>query len=502
MKNGTIRLSAIILSCLMILMSFALASCADTGDENDQTTVAPVVSDTQSETFEETAEDTTPEFPEANYGDESFVVISRSPSASSYPAFYIGTEEPTDVMSSAVYTRNTNTEMKYGIKIEQFAAEKISTSIKNGVDAGMLEYDVILDQRSNLASLATAGYLYNFNNLNIDFSNPWWDANCAEGYEIDGKLYIMANDTSVSNLAGARFFYFNKNLINNYQLTSPHTYIQEDQWTLENFLGLVNAVYTDDGDGVRTGSDVYGLLMETGATNGNAIHMLVGCGVQFSSKDSNGMLTVDLDLEKIDNIFGMLSPVLKGETCLDYSAASNGADYTEFGNKYNYGRSLFAQNHFLLFQGNMGLSNQVSDMEGDGYGIAPNPKYSADQESYYHKMDKLSNIWGIPNSTQLDYGMIANVMDYWAYESSRTVMPAYYEITIKTRRINDPYDTQMLDLIKATIFYDISEVFGINVTSALWTGYANNALSSAWTAQSKAITRQIAEFNSTIESLE
>lgn len=502
MKIGTIRFTALILACLMLLTLFAMSSCADAGEESVQTTEAPAVSDTQAATIEETAEDTTPEFPEANYGDEDFVVISRSPTASSYPGFYIGTEEPTDVMSSAVYTRNTNTELKYGIKISQVASDKISTAVKNGVDAGMLDFDVILDQRSNLASLATAGYLYNFNNLNIDFSNPWWDANCADGYEIDGKLYIMANDISVSNLAGARFFYFNKNIIKNYQLTSPHTYIQEDKWTLENFLGLVSSVYTDDGDGVRTGSDVYGLLMETGATNGNAIHMLVGCGVQFSSKDSNGMLTVDLDLEKIDNVFAMLSPVLKGENCLTYSDAASGADYSEFGNKYNYGRNLFAQNHFLLFQGNMGLSNQVSDMEGDGYGIAPNPKYSADQETYYHKMDKLSNIWGIPNSKQLNYEMIANVMDYWAYESSRTVMPAYYEITIKTRRINDPYDTQMLDLVKETIFYDISEVFGINVTSALWTGYANNALSSAWTSQAKAISRQIAEFNKTIESLE
>lgn len=501
MKIGTIRFTAVILTCLMVLTPFALFSCVDTGEVNDQTTAAPAVSDTQPATVEETAEDTTPEFPEANYGDEDFVVLSRSPSASSYPAFYIGTEEPTDVMSSAVYTRNTNTEIKYGIKIEQVASDKISTSVKNGVDAGMLDFDVVLDQRSNLASLATDGYLYNFNNLNVDFSNPWWDANCADGYEIDGKLYIMANDTSVSNLAGARFFYFNKNIIKNYQLTSPHTYIQEDKWTLENFLSLVSAVYTDDGDGERTGSDVYGLLMETGATNGNAIHMLVGCGVQFSSKDSNGMLTVDLDLEKIDNVFGMLSPVLNGENCLTYSDASNGADYSEFGNKYNYGRNLFAQDHFLFVQGNMGVSNQMSDMAGDGYGIAPNPKYSTDQESYYHKMDKLSNIWGIPNSTQLDYDMIGNVMDYWAYESSQTVMPAYYEVTIKTRRINDPYDTMMLDLIKATIFYDISEVFGIDVTSALWTGYSNNSLASAWAAQSKAITRQIATFNSSMEAL-
>ena len=38
------------------------------------------------------------------------------------------------------------------------------------------------------------------------------------------------------------------------------------------------------------------------------------------------------------------------------------------------------------------------------------------------------------------------VMEYWAYQSSRTVMPAYYEVVIKYRRVNDPDAHQMLDI--------------------------------------------------------
>ncbi len=491
---------ALLLACLMTFLPCSLVSCSDPGVTEAQTTAGPGQVATLPP-VEETEEDTTPVFPEANYGNDTFTVISRSPSASSYPAFYIGTEEPSDVMTSAVYTRNVNTETKYGIVIEQMVSDKITTAVRTGVDSGMLDFDVILDQRSDLAEIAVNGYLYNFNDLNIDYSNPWWDSNCARDYEIGGKLYIMANDISVSNLAGARFFFFNKNIIKDYQLTSPHTYIQEDNWTLENFLNLVNSVYTDDGDGARTGSDIYGLLMETGASNGNAIHMLVGCGIKFSSVNEAGELTVDLDIEKIDKIFTALSTVLGGQSCITYTDASSGEDVSEFGNKYNYCRNLFAQGHFLFVQANMGVSYQMSDMTGDGYGIAPNPKYTADQESYYHKMDKKSNIWGIPNSNVLDYGMITNVMDYWAYESSRTVMPSYYDITIKTRRINDPFDTTMLDIIKSTICYDVSEVFGIDITSALWTGYSTNTLASTWSSQSKAIQKQITAFNVNIGKL-
>lgn len=499
MKKTNVRLISALLVGLMLIMPLAVTSCADVEDEVADTTVAPVIQVTDPQ--EVTEADTTPEFVEANYGGADFTVLSRDPKAASYPAFYIGTEEPTDVMSSALYTRNINTEEKYGIKIGMIVSDSISNDVQNGVDSGIMDFDVVLNQRTYLATLAMKGYLYNFNDLGIDFTNPWWDSNCAEGYDIGGKLFIMANDTSVSNLAGARFFYFNKNLIKDYQLTSPHTYIQEDNWTLENFLGLVSAVYADNGDGIRTGDDVYGLLMETGATNGNAIHMLVGCGVQFSSKDDQGMLTFDFNAEKIDSIFSMLSNVFKSDACLTYSDASSGADYSAFGSKYTYCRTLFAQDHFLFVQSSMGTSQQMSDMDGDGYGIAPNPKYNKDQERYYHKMDKLSNIWGIPNSTKLDYEMIANVMDYWAYESSKTVMPAYYEITIKTRRINDPYDSTMLDLIKSTICYDVSEVFGIDVTDVLWSGYTTNAFSSAWAGQKRVIDKQVKKFNADMEAL-
>ena len=144
MKKSTLRFTSLFLICLILLTSCAFVSCADTGSEGEVTTVPPAATQNTPDTAEVTEADTTPVFTEANYGGENFVVISRSPTASSYPAFYIGTEEPTDVMSSAVYTRNINTEEKYGIKIEQMVGDKISTSVRNGVDSGMLDFDVIL----------------------------------------------------------------------------------------------------------------------------------------------------------------------------------------------------------------------------------------------------------------------------------------------------------------------------------------------------------------------
>ena len=118
------RLTALTLALALILAAFAFASCADDTDSPAETTAAPGPGVSQTGGEDTEPEETVPSFPEANYNNETFTVISRSPSASSYPAFYIGTEEPTDVMSSAVYTRNINTESKYGIVIEQMVSDE------------------------------------------------------------------------------------------------------------------------------------------------------------------------------------------------------------------------------------------------------------------------------------------------------------------------------------------------------------------------------------------
>ena len=86
MKKTSLRLTSLFLISLILLTSCIFVSCADTGNENDQTTATPAATENIPDTLEATVEDTTPVFPEANYGGDSFVIISRSPSASSYPA--------------------------------------------------------------------------------------------------------------------------------------------------------------------------------------------------------------------------------------------------------------------------------------------------------------------------------------------------------------------------------------------------------------------------------
>ena len=71
--------------------------------------------------------------------------------------------------------------------------------------------------------------------------------------------------------------------------------------------------------------------------------------------------------------------------------------------------------------------------------------------------------------------------------SSKTVFPAYYETTIKTKRIRDNEAPIIIDMIKASISYELSDVFDLGITSMLWDGYVSGNISSTYAKKEAAI---------------
>ena len=491
-----IKLLASTLTAAMLLI--ALAGCADSEKKSDETTtVAPAVS-----SIAETEAETEPSFCDADFGKSTFTVYGRGEKESSYPGLYIDVDDAIDSMGHKTVERNALVEQKYNIIIEFIQESSPYQNVSRMIDSGDADFDLILDRRAYLSNLAQSGYLMDFNNIEyVDFSKPWWDANCARDYEVAGKLFFMANDISVSNLAGTRFIYFNKALIENYQLENPYDLVKANKWTLDKMLEMVKSVNTDNGDGVWDNQDTYGFLAETGGGNGTIIHMLVGCGVKYTEKAEDGSIVCNAYNDKTLSVIDKIYDVFETQTCtLTYDKCASGADMSGFANKYNYGRSLFATDHFLFVQNGMGISDQFKDMS-KGYGIAPNPKYDEEQESYYHKMDKYALIWAIPNTKTLDTDRLGIVMEYWAYQSSRTVMPAYYEVVIKYRRVNDPDAHEMLDIVKGSIYYDRSELFTSVITDAVWSGYISGNFTSSWKQNKKPIETAINSFYKKISEL-
>ncbi|MBQ4289606.1 MAG: hypothetical protein II719_00260, partial [Clostridia bacterium] len=115
--------------------------------------------------------------------------------------------------------------------------------------------------------------------------------------------------------------------------------------------------------------------------------------------------------------------------------------------------SLFQQGHELLFVSLLRhMQEGFREMEDD-FGIVPVPKYDSSQENYYHRSNAYSALFAVP-STVLDTEKVGAVFAYISWLSNQTVLPAYYEVTLKQKRTRDEDAPYMLDLIHNSISYD------------------------------------------------
>ncbi len=248
------------------------------------------------------------------------------------------------------------------------------------------------------------------------------------------------------------------------------------------------------------------LVKGSGSSNGTEMQLLTACGVKFTALDSekNRTVIVGDQLERIENIFDSVRTVISDpNVALKYKEASDMKPETlaNYNNYFDHARSLFAEGHFLFLHGSMGISSQFSSMEDD-YGVVVNPKYNADQDSCYHRIDPYANILALPNSPAVDMERVALVSDYWACVSRSTVIPAYYDITIKTKRVSDPTASEMMDKVRETIMYEMSDIFKLEISDALSLAYENDMLTRAWDSYKKKVQINLDRLNKQVGELE
>lgn len=492
------RVLCILLAALTLASCLVFASCGKTPTGETGTTAASAT--TTAAAGEEKLVFTGEKY-QGTGSDDVFRIYMRE--STFYTSLYIYVEEDEgDVMSASTFKRNSQLQKDLNIKLEARTAESPENDVEKNIQSGDVDYDVILSRTANQTSKIQNGVFAQWNDTGIDFTNVWWDKNCLDGYSIEGKTYMMACDVSVSRINNAQFLYFNKALIEDYKLQDkdPYKLVESNDWTLDNFLTLVRSVSNVKDDDLGT----YGWMFAPGAANGSNMHILSGCGINYTNLLADGSRTVAIgdQLEKIDDIWGKIYSVAS-----DKQYALSGTEASEMlpapydSDKNRNTRQMFAHDHFLFLQGGMIISQELVDMEHD-YGIAPNPKYDKNQDTYYHRIDKYSIIFTIPKCANVDKERTAKIMDYWAYLSHDTVMPSYYEVTIKARRFKDPTAVKMVDLVKDTILYEVADVFSTGISDALNTGYTNQTTAATWQSNAGVVDQKFGSIVNKIKALD
>jgi hypothetical protein len=124
------------------------------------------------------------------------------------------------------------------------------------------------------------------------------------------------------------------------------------------------------------------------------------------------------------------------------------------------GLEIFIQNRALFgFEVVSYLRTLSATMETE-YGVIPVPKFDKAQEQYFSRSNPIGSTLSIPTSTaQVDMDLFADTLELYCLLSQKLVKPAYYEVTLMVRNVQDVESAEMLDLIFSNRVYDMAAYF-------------------------------------------
>lgn len=448
-RNANILTKTLSLVLCIAVAIPLLTACANDGDKNKPID-APINSESNAV-----------EFVDADYDGEVITFLSCRDEATDYIDHYIDNEELNgEPINDAVIDRNRAVEEKYNVVIERqsHGAGYASQAAK----AGTVDFHMVYDCMNILAAPATEGVFYDFNQMpTINFDQSYWVPSMHDGMTVADKMLIAPSAISMTYLAWAYFIFFNKSIIEDLNYTLPYEYVERNEWTYDVFLEMVLGAELDaNGDTLWTTDDRYGAGW--GIALGNLISWTDG--TDLVRKNDDGTYTLLPVSEKVIAIYNKYSDTISNSNSfatnhdLEWADA---VDQSAFPSVFKARRyAQFGEGHTLFCSFSMDMTHELVNMEDD-YGVAPNPKYNSAQESYYHGIDYCTPMFSIMKQVE-DLDMLAVILEYMAYESEQRLLPAFYEQTVKTKRMKDLQgrDERMLDIIRGSIYHSALGYYG------------------------------------------
>ncbi|MBR4184872.1 MAG: hypothetical protein IKQ87_03820 [Clostridia bacterium] len=347
-----------------------------------------------------------------------------------------------DVANDAVFKRNTDVEELLNVKLKYIQSNETWRTSQDAVQkivlAGDDAYDVIIQDLFPMASLAVDGLFLNVADQEIiDLSQPyWWNEYMTDlSLGRNSAMYILAGDYFMDVLCSAHALFFNKSQLKDITGDPDVLYnlVLDGKWTIDELIKYMDLAYNDlNGNGTPDEGDNFGYIC--GTVWGSGIPFYVCGDLKFITRDGDGVPSYTLDkdpraataLVKMDKLFYGKSMFLRDNT------AANRAYFSS-------GKSLFVGYH------RVGQFDLFRDVEFD-IGILPYPKLDAEQEHYVTSTHDTTEVGVIPvTNTKLE--TTCTVIEALCRETHKTVLPAYYETTLKVKYARDDVTSQMIDII-------------------------------------------------------
>lgn len=427
-----------------------LASCAE--NSNPGTDISDATT-TVNETNEEVTTSNLDTLSPTDFGGADFNILCR-----------VGKEyeiriesETADVVEDAVYKRNALIDEKYNVNIKAVSVPGtwdeqaiFMDTVKKSVQAGDNAYDLVAAYLAYGANLGIEGYYRNLYELEgLDPTKPWWAAGFVENNTVNGCLFFIAGDLSLTMWESMYGFFFNKQLATDYNISNLYDVVNEGRWTVAKLDEYTKLVSNDlNGDGKYTDVDLYGYA----ANNHSLRAFITSCDIPIASRNSEGFYDLVYGTDKVMTLYDTVRSMIYDANFIFVNDPTCGDEYRDV-------IPMFMENRALFMSGSLDNTKKLREMESD-FGIIPFPKYDENQKEYIsHAYDGMSMFSVL--KTVKDTTLSGTITEALCAASKDYVIPAFYDITLQTKVTRDTESQAMLDLIRETVHFDFGFVHAV-----------------------------------------
>lgn len=438
----------------LVLSTATLFSCASDGISENTTTSGDPNASTDTATSDSTS--LAAEIPDVKYDGYEFKILGGKIDSTSYAVQeeIFADEQNGEPLNDALYDRNKMVEDKLGVTIVKVESDNVAQDMSKSVMAADEAYDAVLDTITSHVSGINGGVVSDLNELvYIDIDKPWWNKNAIDTASIANKSYLLFGDLNYSDKNSTWALVFNKRLYEENGLEEPYEMVRSGEWTLEKLEEQCRDITQDlNGDTVLDHNDRWGLLSSDSAVIG----FITSCGIKTIETDASGEFVFSLDSERnVDALSSLYSFFSNGQIQLRAQAMDGLVPdiWTEIINIFKEGRALYRIT-------TLSDVSTMRDMEDD-FGILPLPKLDEEQDRYYSTIGSWHSVFLCAPSVQENAERTGAILEALAYESYKTVTPAYYEKTLVGKYIRDDESREMVDIILSSHVYDLGWFYQI-----------------------------------------
>ena len=462
-----------LIALFLAMMTAGLYACgAETTSQNDTPETADEVT-TENEEYT---------YPDVDYAGYEFTFLSPDAQYNCYVRVDFD-EQTGEALDDAVYLRNRRVEQKLGCVIKEYQSPNGSCDWGTGqtalcneivtmVMAGDTDYDAAYLPFRFQPAVITDGYLLDMKSVpELQFGEPWWDNAINDELTMYGKLYAASGPLQMMTLDLSWVLLFNQKLMDERKIEYPYDLVRSGKWTLDKFIEIVSSCSELNGDESFSwktdGKSIYGLANHTGSpfafmfSAGNRLVLEKDGDYVFSGQTEKMYTTI----EKLGRLY-----TGEGNAYSDNSDISTGKGYIY----------AFHNDRAIFMTAELKATLELRAMESN-FGLVPMPKYDESQENYISYVNPAACFLCIPKTVK-DPSRTGVIIDALTYESYKSTLPVYFDISISQKGLRNEDSLEMLQLVRDGRSTQATNLFGVSYD--LTTQLNNIALSGSGNAAS------------------